>query len=432
MADEKNPGAKPSRVRGWLKAVLGGVVGLGSGVVGVYATAVVDRVAKPPKPVANFAVTADGLTVTFQNHASGESGWWDFGDGTPLEPFDPAKPAVAHTYARPGTYAVVLTVRNFLMDENDRRVPVDLTQATVAQAPAVTGLTVEPIGPRPVAPAAFRVRGEVKNADRVVLDLGDKVEVTTDNGQFERLVVFDKPGQFPVQLTGLNGKQADKKSHLVKVEAATAGMFSVVLRVTDTVAKVERRESPVSVAVPLPAKGAKPVIEKQIPATPGFTLAEVKLGQVASPAVKNLRAEVTPDRKSVRLRGEWAVVGDGATKAAGGSDVVVPLTLVQERTVSRQGPTDAVSAQMPAEQTGGQIRGSATLRPRTQPLGTAGVQRRTGIEIRQATADGQTSMVATDTDVKFPWSKQVAGAGVTFAFKAEQVGDQVVVSMTAK
>src|SRR5215207_9547689 len=113
MADEKKPEAKPGVVRGWLKAVLGGAIGLGSGVLGVYATAIVDKVAKPAKPVANFAVAADGLTVTCQNHASGESGWWDFGDGTPLEPFDAAQPSVAHTYAKPGTYAVILTVRNF-------------------------------------------------------------------------------------------------------------------------------------------------------------------------------------------------------------------------------------------------------------------------------------------------------------------------------
>lgn len=433
MADEKKPDAKPGVVRGWFKAVLGAVVGLGSGVLGVYATAIVDKVAKPAKPVANFAVAADGLTVTCQNHASGESGWWDFGDGTPLEPFDAALPSVAHTYAKPGTYAVILTVRNFLMEENDRRVPVDLSQASAAQAqpPAVTGLTVEPIGPRAIAPAAFRVRGEVKNADRVLLDLGEKVEVTTDNGQFERLVVFEKPGQFPIQLTGLSGKTAVKQSQMVRVEAAAAGSLSVVLRVTDTAAQVERKETPVTVALPLPAKGAKPGMEKMIPAQPGFTITEVKVGKVASAAMKNLKAEMTADKRAVKLTGEWTATGDGATKAAGGSDVVVPLTLVQERTVSRQGATDSMAAAMGLEQTAAGLRGSTALKPRSQPLGTAGVQRRMALEIRQATADGQSTLLAIDPDVKFPWAKQVAGAAVSFAFKAEQVGDQVLVSMTS-
>ena len=428
MADEKKPGV----VRGWFKGVVGVMVGVGSGVLGMYATALVNTVAKPSKPVANFAVAADGLTVTAQNHATGDSGWWDFGDGSPLEPFDGTQPAVAHTYAKPGSYAVKLTVRNFLMEENDRTVPVDLSQAVPAALPmTVTGLTVEPIGPRAVAPAAFRVRGKVENADRVLLDLGDKIEVTTENGQFERLVVFEKPGPFQIQLTGLSGKQAVKQSKLVNVEAAPTGSLSVVLRMTDTAARVERKESPVSVAVPLPAKGAKPAMEKVIPAEPGYTLSEVKLGKVTSSAMKNLKAEMTADKKAVRLTGEWAATGDGATKAAGGSDVVVPMTLVQERTVSRQGATDSMATAMNLEQTTAGLRGSAVLKPKSQPLGAAGVQRKTALEIRQATPDGQSAVLATDPDVKFPWSKQVTGPTVSFVFKAEQVGDQVTVSMTS-
>lgn len=430
MADEKKPGV----VRGWFKGVLGVFGGVGAGVLGMYANAIVNTVAKPSKPVANFAVAADGLTVTAQNHATGDSGWWDFGDGSPLEPFDPNQPNVAHTYPKPGGYAVKLTVRNFLMEENDRSVPVDLTAAApAALPPSVTGLTVEPIGgPRPVAPAAFRVRGEVKNADRVVLTLGEKMEVTTDSGPFERLVVFEKPGEFPIQLIGLNSnKQGDEKFQMVKVEAAREGTLSVVLRVTDTIPKVDRKDVPVSVALPLPAKGAKPMMERMIPAEPGYTLTEVRLGKVTSPAMKNLKAEMTSDKKAVKMTGEWAAVGDGATKAAGGSDVVVPLTLVQERTVSRQGPTDAVATEMVMERTAGGLRGSASLRSKAQPLGAAGVQRKTAIEIRQAAANGQSLVVATDADVKFPWSKQVPAAGTTFAFTAQQVGDQVVVSMTS-
>jgi PKD repeat protein len=73
--------------------------------------------------VANFAVTADGLTVTCESRATGESGWWDFGDGTPLEPFDPGQPTQTHTYAKPGCYAVKLTVRNFLAEVNERPSP---------------------------------------------------------------------------------------------------------------------------------------------------------------------------------------------------------------------------------------------------------------------------------------------------------------------
>src|SRR5688572_19107828 len=118
----------PAKKSGWLKAGILGMLGLGGGIAGTYLTAVVDRAVKPAKPVANFAVATDGLTLSCQNHASGESGWWDFGDGTPLEPFAPDKP-VSHAYTKPGSYAVKLTVRNFFGDENERTVPVDVAVA---------------------------------------------------------------------------------------------------------------------------------------------------------------------------------------------------------------------------------------------------------------------------------------------------------------
>ena len=83
------PAAPAKKGFGIVKAAMGGFAGLAAGVFGVYATALVDQVAKPGKPVANFAVNADGLRVNFQNQATGQTGWWDFGDGSPLEPFAP-------------------------------------------------------------------------------------------------------------------------------------------------------------------------------------------------------------------------------------------------------------------------------------------------------------------------------------------------------
>ena len=40
---------------------------------------------------------------------------------------------MTHTYTKPGSYTVKLTVRNFLGDENERSVPVDV--ATAAEGP---------------------------------------------------------------------------------------------------------------------------------------------------------------------------------------------------------------------------------------------------------------------------------------------------------
>ena len=51
-----------------------------------------------------------------------------------------------------------LVVRNFLMEENDRSVPVDLTGAAQRFRPP-SRLSVEPVNPTSVAPATFRIQG---------------------------------------------------------------------------------------------------------------------------------------------------------------------------------------------------------------------------------------------------------------------------------
>src|SRR5205085_11475097 len=114
-----------SKIRGWLKAALTSIMGLCSGAVIMYLSPLVSTAIKPGKPVANFAQHAQGLAVTFQNRATGATeGWWDFGDGSPLEPFSPSQEAITHTYDHPGPYNVKLSLRNFLGEENDRTAPV--------------------------------------------------------------------------------------------------------------------------------------------------------------------------------------------------------------------------------------------------------------------------------------------------------------------
>ncbi len=416
MAEENKGGKK-----GWVKAGLGAVIGLFSGGAAMYATAVFNLVVKPPKPVANFAVAADGLTVTCSNRASGESGWWDFGDGSPLEPFDAAQQSVQHTYAKPGSYAVKLTVRNFLLDENDRSVPVDLSAAAPQQLPpSILNLQVEAVGPQAVAPATFRVRGEVKNAERVIWDLGgDKPEVSTENGPFERLVVFERPGQFPIQLTGLTGTNAVKESKTVTVASPAAGSLSVILRVTDAGTRVDRRESTQTVSVA--TKPGKP-FEKVVPAGGACTITEAKVGKVASPAVKNVKAEVAADKRSVKLTGEVA----GDAKAAGGSDVLIPLTLVEEKTIPAAIPcrsqSASVSPGVPAE----------VGMPPT-PTRMTGARRKMQLEFRQAVASGQSVVLAAADDLKLPWSEaKTYPTGQTYTYKAEAAGDKVRITVTVK
>ena len=284
----------------WLKAALIGLLGLGGGAAATYVTAVVDRVVKPPRPVANFAVAPDGMTLTCQNHASGESGWWDFGDGTPLEPFAPDKPAT-HSYAKPGSYTVKLTVRNYIGDENERTVPVDIAAGPKdAPPPQIAGFALQPVSQAAVAPATFRLTADVSNADACVWDYGDgRVEVT-DGGKIDRLVTFEKPGTFAVSLVAHNAKQGAKQSTPVKVDAPRDGSTMAVLKVTDTGSKVDRITTTESVAIAVPSDKNATTFTKSVNARPGYTLAEAATADTPA-SVKNLKVQVTADKRSATV-----------------------------------------------------------------------------------------------------------------------------------
>ena len=126
---EKEPESKEGAKKGgWLKTIFGTLAGLLSGAIMMYASPLLDKIIKPAKPVANFAVESDNLTVSFHNRSSGGTeGWWDFGDGSALEPFVSTQESVSHTYARPGVYSVKLSVRNLFNEENDRSASVSRT-----------------------------------------------------------------------------------------------------------------------------------------------------------------------------------------------------------------------------------------------------------------------------------------------------------------
>lgn len=332
MSDQAQ--AQPKKRGGWLKTALIGVAGLGGGAVGTYATAVIDKVAKPTKPVANFAVAADGLTVTCQNRASGESGWWDFGDGTALEPFDPAQPEQKHTYAKPGNYTVKLTVRNFMADENERTVPVEVAAAAAGPAtvPAVLDFAVRPVSAAAVAPATFRITGEVKDAQACVWDFGDgRTEVAGGAGKVDRMVTFERPGDFTVQLIAHNGRQAVKLASPVSVKAPADGSLSLTLRVTDTGSRVEQVARSESVAVPVP-KEFKGSFSRTVTANPGCTIAQASSATPTVPGVKNLKVAVAGDGRSAVVTGDWDAGAKGQNRAAGGSDAIIPLKVVEKRT----------------------------------------------------------------------------------------------------
>lgn len=426
MADEKK-----GRVSGLMKAALGGAVGLMAGFIGVYATSVVDRVAKPSKPVANFAVATDGLTVTCQNHASGDSGWWDFGDGTTLEPFDDSQKEVKHTYAKPGNYAIKLTVRNYFAEENERTVPVDLTQPTVntpAGGLAVTNFSATPIGNVTAAPATFRVTGAVANADKVLWDTGsDQLEVTDAAGAFEKLVVFEKPGTYPIQVIGFNGKNAVKRAATVTVSAPRSGTLSVLIRSSGTGTRTDRKAFAETVAIPLPAKDAK-TFERVLTARPGYAILDAKLGTITSTAAKNVKVTPAADRKSVTVTGEWTGSGNAATKAGGGSDLMVPVALSQERTEAITLRADTVAAHFATD--AGLFSADSGLRVATlslPPLPPGVTAKRTlALEVNETRADGVPVAIGALADLKLPYAARVrTSAGEQVLEIAEQPGGQL-------
>jgi hypothetical protein len=302
---------------------------------------------------------------------------------------------------------VKLTVRNFLMEENDRTVPVDLSPTAAAQGdPTITNFTVEAIGGLTVAPATFRVRGEVKNAERVIWDLGgDKLEVTDSPGVFEKLVVLEKPGTFPIQMIGLTGKTPVKKTTNVTVATPASGAMSVVLKVTDSGSIIERKEFPQTISFLIPAKDPKPV-ERILHARPGYTIAEAKLGAVKSPALKNLKCEIAADKKTAKVTGDWASTGDAAQKATGGSDVMVPVVLVVEKTNAVTLPTDTFAAAFVGETgvvtaSAGKPTRSAALPIPVQPVNLTNPTRKMQLEVSEMVGD-RVAKIGVVPDLKLP------------------------------
>jgi hypothetical protein len=419
----------PKKSGGWIKAGVIGVLGLGGGIAGTYATAVVNQVVKPAKPVANFSVAADGLTVTCQNRATGESGWWDFGDGTALEPFAADAP-VTHTYAKPGGYAVKLTVRNFLGEENERSVPVEVaTGPKELPAPLISGFAVQSVSPVAYAPATYRVTADVVNADHTVWDFGDgRVEVA-GGGKIDRMVTFDRPGAFPLVLVAHNDKQAVKQAGAVKVETPPVGSVTAVLKVTDTGSQVARHTRTESVAIPVPAgKAAQPNFTRTVQARPGSTIADADPARPSVAGVKNLKVTVAADKRSVIVSGEWAGDPKAAAKAAGGSDVIVPLKVTEVRAVAAPPAVTMVTGTIGGY--GGPARCDLPLPPAP---GLAGAKREYQIEIRQPGQDGKTVTTLrgpqTGTGgLTFPWSGKVTGQGWSIIYSAVMEGDKVVVT----
>jgi PKD repeat protein len=226
--------------RGWWKTIVGTAGGLLSGAVAMYATAAFNQVVKPAKPIANFKYEATGNSVCFHNLSGTGQGWWDFGDGSALEPLA-GRPNVTHLFTHSGDYTVKLSVQNILGEETDRSVTVhvDPAASSADAAPKVTALDAESVSPGAYAPATFKLVASVQNAQVCLLDFGDERPPQVVSGPTaERLVTFKEPGGHIVKLTAINGSRLDTKTEIVNVEEPPTGTVSAVLTISDTAVRV--------------------------------------------------------------------------------------------------------------------------------------------------------------------------------------------------
>ena len=426
MADNTSPPAAGIRgkVSGWIKALVGTTAGLVSGAVMMYVSPLVQKVIEPAKPVANFGYQPpQGLTVVFHNRSTnGSQGWWDFGDGSPLEPVVPNQEFVAHTYPHPGEYTAKLTLRNALGHENERSIGVRLAGANRPPAgpPKIESLDAVPISPTSYAPATFRLVTKVKNAQVCVWDVGDErpLDVITDNANDpDKLVTFKKPGGYVVKLVAVNGTQHAQKSEIVNVLEPPTGTLTAYLTVADQGQKVEGQTATYTFSESFPAAAPGDVyrLSRQVRARPGFQIAEVRFPLAGDRGVRlpdkgeallepafwsgqgarDLRLQLADERQTLRLTGElFKEAGLGKRDPALPS-VVVPVTYVEEQRTPASRQT-VVTAALAAP-------GSTTLLLPPLPPDWAQTQRQYRLELR----DGD----------KVVWQEAQLPRGANFNFR---------------
>jgi PKD domain len=358
---------------GWVKTLVGAVAGIFGGAAMMYVSPLVDRIVKPAKPMANFAVEQQGLSVQFHNRSSGgESGWWDFGDGSPLEPFSSQQTTVIHTYTNPGTYIAKLILRNFLGDEHERSVTLQLENPRT-EPPSIVGLEAIPVSPGAYAPATFRIVGRTHNTDLCIWDFGDDrpLEISNESlGQQERMVTFNKPGGYLVKMAAVKGKQAVERSEIVYINEPPRGTVTAILHISDQATRVETIETPITLAETFPPNSKEAVhrIDRQIPAQQGFTILEARLEGSLEHGARNLRVAANPDGRSARLTGELVREGNS-------TNAVIRVTLKQERRTQVSRPVVQMTATMT-------VPGAALLNLPPLPADWSEPQRLVRLELR--------------------------------------------------
>lgn len=296
-------------VSGWFKAALVGLGGLVSGAVMMYVSPLVERVVKPAKPLANFAHEVKGLQVTFQDRSQASDGWWDFGDGSALEPYVPGQASITHTYPRPGSYTAKLVVRNFLGQESERAVNIQL-EGSKPGGVSIDAFEVQPLQPESYAPATFRITARVNHAEQCIWACGSEqpIEVVFDPAvNAERYVTFKRPGFHMVRLAALQGRNVVQKQALVKVASPPANMVMAVLNVTHEAVRIEKTKQPRNLKIVFPEQSKDTVYKfhEEIKAWTNSTILKAEFATKSdSPWIKNAKVIISPEKTKAIVSGE--------------------------------------------------------------------------------------------------------------------------------
>lgn len=379
MGDE-NTASAAGKMSSWFKGIIGATAGLMSGAFMMYFSPLLDKVVKPAKPVANFAVDVSGMTVTFYNRSTnGGDGWWDFGDGSPLEPVSSKQETLTHTYAAPGNYIAKLALRNVLNEESDRTVTLQLDNSRL-EPPAILSLDAVPVSLGGYAPATFRVVSKAKNAKLCVWDLGDDqpLEISTEmpNNQ-DRLITFKKPGGYMIKLAAVNGDKADEKSTIVYVDEPPPNALTAVITVTDQATRVEKVDTPIPVTASFPPNYKENAFnfERVIPAKQGFEIITAKMDPVSEPHVRNLDLKISADKRSAKLTGQLVQEKSLFKRSQAAPSIMVRVLLTQESRTPASRPAIPVSSTMT-------VPGTVTLPLPPLPTGWVDPRRQIRLELR--------------------------------------------------
>jgi hypothetical protein len=409
---------------GWVKAVLTGVMGLLTGAVIMYISPIVDRVVKPPKPLANFGIEVDGRTVKFVNQAEGSDGWWDFGDGTPLQPFAVDQKVVSHEYIHPGGYTAKLTLRNVIGEENHREVNVHVDGTSVKPAAIeqfdVQPLVVQPGDTKQYAPATFKINAKVTNADLCVWACGTDhpLEVVTDPPESqERYVTFAQPGRYIIKLAAVQGKQTIEKTQVVMIDQPVIARPLAMVSVINQATRFKSMQREHAIKLNFPANNQAPTVafSQEMSADPGCQIMAADFAQSMPAFIQNAKVTIAPDGNKLVVTGEYVRAKAKPEPKGAMPNLTVPVNLTQHRSEKAMSvPVEPMWKPL-------QINGT-TYFPLPKPSGWK-VQ---GQQVRLQLFDGGTAVWQ---DTKLPQKSTLFFHGQPYIVTATVVNDQLKIDM---